>query len=524
MFRRIILFAFSFLLLAGSLAFAGDWGKVMTPKTPLNVRQERTLASDRVTTIMPGEKIRADFLENDWYAIFRLDVTERKLSKALGFVKAGYLVPAGEWGELCSPRGMLNIRSKRSLSSEHVRTLRPGDVVKIDFEENGWVAIFVPDEQVRSLKNALGYSNRKYLFPATPEQIDRALGGKEQASSAAEPNRKDTPETAPGLSGSGPKAGSESVAGPVRLKPNEETDQTLDQEPATSGHWGRLVKVSRRVNMRAERTAASKLVNTLKPGQAVRVDFLRKGWFAAFKPGETRRDEQYALGYIYAALIEDDMGPLPELTPSDRQAVPPEMREIAESRAGSGPEVDEGAPLYQVRGTVRNAPPEELREAAGATDPASEFSPEEPATTPKPYDSAGAEPFSRQAAELESRSVRPDKAPEELKGPVPVADQVRHGFRYALLERQESREGRYPLDILRIYLDTNVVPEADSLSDFCSTLWKEEWRQGTLLRVDVYLPGMNLKDLSYAEAMFVGKGLQLFWTREAVLYGTRFKR
>lgn len=512
MHKKTIFLASLLVLLLGTTAWAEDWGRIMTPKNPLNVREERTPTSKRITTIMPGEKVRADFLEDGWYALFRMDVKERSEHKAFGFVKASYLVPVGEWGEYRTPRdGMLNIRSKRSVRSEHVRTLRPGDVVKVDFEEDGWVAVFEPEEKVRSLKNAIGYSNDRYLYPAAADEIDNVLGANHSAPAANLIGASSVAQPTP------PTGIDENVAESQPLVPNTPSIALGSVEaapvvPATeSSHWGRLVKVSRRVNMRAERTAASKLVDTLEPGKAVRVDFLRKGWFAAFKAGETRRDEKYALGYIYAALIEDDMSALPDVTPPDRQALPlgEPNRPVKQSA-----EPQKETPLYQVRGTVSSAPPQELTEpvvsvpAERVTSSVSTQQPESETVSSEPRKTVVASP----------------KIVEPHKGPLPVADQVRHGYRYSLFERQESREGRYPLDVLRVYLDVNVVPEAASLSDFCATLWKEEWRQGTLLRVDVYLPGMDLKDLSYAEALFDGKGLRQFWTRETVLIGTRFKR
>ena len=507
MFKRILFFAVLLVSLLGASASAADWGRLMTPKTPLNVRQQRTLSSPRVTTIMPGEEVRADFLEDGWYAVFRPNENDRNVAKALGFVNAGYLVPVGEWGELRSPRGMLNVRSKRAVDSEHVRTLSPDDVVKVDFEKDGWVAIFAPDEKVRSLKNAIGFSNDKYLYPATAEQIERVLGQRSAKSENAAPQESKTAEPV--------SAKEQSVAsGPAP----SEAAQSASTGQSSSSHWGRLVKVSRRVNLRAERTAASKLVKTLEPGQAVRVDFLRKGWFAAFNVGETRRDEKHALGFVYAALIEDDLGALPDLPTSRVEPLPPGMQD----RIGASGAEREDAPLYQVRGKVSDAPPVEFQEEVSPESAKPErLSEQGGASTPPQLKPLKIE---KNGDSPERVVVDPAKAPEQFKGPVPVADQTRHGFRYAVMERQEGREGRYPLDILRIYLDVSVVPESVALSDFCSTLWKEEWRQGTLLRVDVYLPGMDTKDLSYAEALFDGKGLRQFWTREAVLYGTRFKR
>lgn len=488
MLQRILLSVMLSALLLGGTELAGyaaDWGRIMTPQQPLNVRQGRGPTTKRITTIMPGRRVRADFSQDGWIAVFDLNVEKRDPNQALGYVKASYLVPAGEWGELCTPRGMLNIRQARTPRSEHVRTLQPGDVVKVDFEKDGWVAVFRPDEQTRREQRAIGYSNAKFLFPATQEQVDRALGkapAKASSAKAAEPE----------IAASGkPVAGYSIDDGEADdSEPDQKTD--VQSAPAQASHWGRLVKLSRRVNLRAGRTAASKLVDTLTPGQAVRVALLHKGWYAAFPLGENRRDEAHALGYIYAPLIQEDLGGLPEAVPAERSGA------RMEPAAG---ELEE--PMNRVRGTVSSQPPAELQSSPETVEPSTS---------------------SQEVEGPQTMVIQPPESAEPHKGPMPVADQTRHGFHYKVMDRLESRQGRYPLDVLRVFLDIAVIPQDNSLSDFCSTLWEEQWRQGTLMRVDVYLPGMDLKDLSYAEALFDGKGMRQFWTREAVLYGTRFKR
>lgn len=482
MLQRIIIFLLVTMVWLGGVpasAAAEGWGRLMTPKSPLNLRAGRGPSSKRITTFMPGRRIRVDFEKNGWVAVFEPDVKERDISKAIGYVKASYLVPVGDWGEYRTPRGMLNIRKGRGPRTAHVRTLQPGDLVKVDFEKNGWVAVFEAEEKVRSLDRAIGYSKSKFLFPADPEQIERVLSaGKPEAEKGA----SEVAVQSSSVSAEADQAGHEPSA------PSEQA--VTDPSSASPAHWGRLVKVSRRVNVRKKRTAASELVDTLEPGQAVRVDLLRKGWYAAFALGESQRDEAHALGFIYSPLLENDLDALPELD-RERESVPaPQHNDM------------EAAPMNQVRGTVSSEPPAELRES-GST-----------AETQQPP----------QAPESQSMVVEPPETSEPHKGPMPVADETRHGFHFKVMERMESRQGRYPLDVLKVFLDVTVVPGSESLSDFCRTLWKEQWRQGTLMRVDVYLPGMDLKDLSYGEALFDGKGIRQFWTREAVLYGTRFQR
>jgi hypothetical protein len=67
---------------------------------------------------------------------------------------------------LCAADRQLAIRKSRSPDSEHVKTLKAGDVVKVDFLDDGWYAVFDPREPVRDLSRALGYSYAKFLVPA----------------------------------------------------------------------------------------------------------------------------------------------------------------------------------------------------------------------------------------------------------------------------------------------------------------------------------------------------------------------
>jgi len=74
-------------------ALAGEWGVVREADRNLNVRQSRSPKSGHVVTLKKGERVRTDFLKNGWLAVFRLNQTERKESKALGYANAKYLKP-----------------------------------------------------------------------------------------------------------------------------------------------------------------------------------------------------------------------------------------------------------------------------------------------------------------------------------------------------------------------------------------------------------------------------------------------
>lgn len=490
---------------------AQSWGLVMTPTRPLNVRTDRSPDAGRVTTIMPGRKVRADFHRDGWYAVFEMDVTERDQAKALGYCRDKYLkvVDGGsgsDWGKIRTPQGMLNIRQGRSPKSDHVMTLKPGDLVKVDFAKDGWVAVFKADEIVREEKRALGYSNAKYLHPPTTEQM--AAWSRKNASAAAP-----APETEPKELTS---ERTELIPEP-RPEPKPERKELIPEPEsvvaAKSGSggidWGALVALSRRINLRKERTAASKLITVLKPGRVVRVDFAKRGWYAVFDPAQPDRSEAKALGYLYAPLIEKDL-PAPPPAPA---VVEPDKPEQAR---------DDAEPMHQVRAQATNLTPIQ----ANPELPRTELEPEPDANAAMPGPEEAAESGTKLPDEpgLKEMTISPrEEGGEPHRGPMPVADQQRHGYHFKILDHMEQPAGMHRQVTLRVFLAVTVIPRSDSLRDFCDTLWREYWKQGEILLIDVYLPGQDLRDLSYAQAKCDGQGVRELWTREAVLYGTRLQ-
>ncbi len=69
------------------------WGKERYAHSVTNIRADRTTESKIVGQLMPGQKIRTDFLEKNWFAIFSLEETVRDERKALGYVYASLLTP-----------------------------------------------------------------------------------------------------------------------------------------------------------------------------------------------------------------------------------------------------------------------------------------------------------------------------------------------------------------------------------------------------------------------------------------------
>lgn len=473
----VLVFAFA------CLASAQEWGRVMTPDRPLNVRTGRSLNSSRVTTIMPGENVRMDFTKGDWSAVFPLSVTKRAEANALGYVKTKYLKAAGKggaaWGRFLAPKGMLNVRKKRDRNSEHVVTLKQGQVVKADFEKDGWLAVFKPDESVRDERRALGYARAKYLFPAAAKPVTaKPAPGKpapgKPAPAKAGDSIKASAQAAPAAAQqAGVTVKVQPAEAPPAVSPRHVSTDTPAQTEAPA--WGRVVVLERRANVREKRTAGSGLVATLKQGDTVRVDFLDRGWYAVFRVSETKRDLNKALGYVYAPLLGEAATDIQThtLRPKTRETSPP-MAATAVPESGS------------------------------------------PGLHSQPVVQSGADG-------KDSMTIVPvDQGDEPHKGPVPRADRVRHGFRFGIIDRNASASAALGRQLVKVYLDLTVVPDDASLRDFAATIAGEEMGDSKELLVLIYLPGQDTRDLAYCQAKFDTTGLLEFWTRRSTLYGTHF--
>lgn len=87
-----------FLLLSIACVFgiaeAQDWGEIREATQNLNVRQKRSPKSQHVVTLAKGQRVKVDFLENGWFAIFNLNESVRDEKRAVGYANASYLKPA----------------------------------------------------------------------------------------------------------------------------------------------------------------------------------------------------------------------------------------------------------------------------------------------------------------------------------------------------------------------------------------------------------------------------------------------
>lgn len=69
-------------------ASAKNWGTIMYAEDKTNIRTKRSVDSKLQGFLMPGQTVKADFLKDEWYAVFKITETVRSEKKALGYVYA----------------------------------------------------------------------------------------------------------------------------------------------------------------------------------------------------------------------------------------------------------------------------------------------------------------------------------------------------------------------------------------------------------------------------------------------------
>lgn len=76
-----------------SKTVSSKWGIVRYSHFTVNIRTSRNKSSKVKSQLNPNQKIKADFLKNNWYAVFDVDEGYRSESNALGYVYSSLLYP-----------------------------------------------------------------------------------------------------------------------------------------------------------------------------------------------------------------------------------------------------------------------------------------------------------------------------------------------------------------------------------------------------------------------------------------------
>lgn len=456
----VLVIVVSLLLLATSTVWA--FGEIRYPDRPLNLRKGRSAKTPWVGSLYPGQKVRISFLENGWVAVFEPGETRNSEAAAVGYSNIKYLLPKQtrvepkSWGELVYTGRTLNVRSKPSVDGKKIDTLKAMEHVKIDFPEDDWTMIFSPDATIRSEMNAIGYCSSKYFKPATQSTMAQAgLGKKPKVSEEKVPVPSAVSEAVEVASGHGQTGGS------VASAPAPAT--------TTTGSWGDVVTVKDKINVRQARTSSSRYVRTLEPGERIRVDFLKNGWYAVFEEHEGVRNESRALGYVLQSLLEgDETGAVSE-TPQ-------------KSIAKVMPQAD-AVPTAIEKQVSTSVPPK---------------------------------------ADVQKTMVIDRSRFSNTKRVDPTPDKTAHGYQYRIIEKAETKRLGETWITVKVFLATKKLPGTDALRDFSATLWRENKRTGKNVAILVYLPGMDMEDLSFGVTKFDDEQMLEFWVRKATLFGTEY--
>lgn len=213
--------------------------------------------------------------------------------RRLTFAAILLLAAAQAWafGEIRYADRALNVRKARSLESEHVKTLQPGDQVRVDHLRDGWYAVYDLSASDPDEAKALGYAKSSFLLPVTkeaaPAPAPKAQAPAVPAPAAAEtkiPVNMQVPE----------------VTAPVQVAPPA---QASKPQPVASIIPSEIKAAAVKVSVRTARAVNSPVSTTLNPGQRVQTAFFRDGWYAVFKLDAKNLDETKALGFVHASEL-----------------------------------------------------------------------------------------------------------------------------------------------------------------------------------------------------------------------------
>lgn len=280
------------------------WGRLYTISGNIAVRENPSDDALKVRVLKAGQRVRVDFQDAGWAAVFDPKEFGRSELKAWGYVRLDELHFHGA-------------AASAPASSIEVRKPRPD--AKPEVMVNG-----KPD---------------KLDKPKMSDKADTSAAKTPKASGSALKADGATPKAAP-------KPAPESVAKPGK-------------------YFGEIRVPDRDLAVRASRTTESEFKKLIRPGQRVLVDFWEDGWFAVFDPAEKTRDLAKAWGFSRDKYLVPEgaySGPLPGAVPTaavSSAAVSASPPSPVPAKAEKAKAADEAAVGYAVveRKTDRRKPP-----------------------------------------------------------------------------------------------------------------------------------------------------------------------
>ncbi len=228
------------------------------------------------------------------------------------------------WGEVRVVETPTNVRQFRDPKAPVVRTLQPGEKVRVDFvRASGWGTVFDLGEKERDEAKALGFADVRLLKP-----VDAAAQPPKAAAAPAPP----------------------AAPAPARAMAQAEPAQIRQAEPA------QIRQVEARTEIHKERSLKSPVVAVLAPGERVQTAFLRDGFFAVFRLSDRAVSEASAVGYVPQGMVK---APPAQVQPASAQpASAPATPVGAVEFKPAPPARPEGksAPAPEIKGAVKDSP------------------------------------------------------------------------------------------------------------------------------------------------------------------------
>ncbi|MFH1079594.1 MAG: AMIN domain-containing protein [Pseudomonadota bacterium] len=89
--NSILILVAGLILLHPASGTGQEWGKIMSVQEKTNIRAARSIHAKISGLLNAGDRVRADFLKDGWYAVFAPDEQKRVKSRARGYVHASRL-------------------------------------------------------------------------------------------------------------------------------------------------------------------------------------------------------------------------------------------------------------------------------------------------------------------------------------------------------------------------------------------------------------------------------------------------
>ncbi len=114
---------------------AKEPGTIKQADQTVNIRSHRSITSKIIRQLRPGDRIKVNFLKNNWYAVFQLNQSATNETQAIGYVFAPLLKPVSGTKPVPAKKALPSVRKQET-------TLSSNKFVSIDFN-NVDIAVFI---------------------------------------------------------------------------------------------------------------------------------------------------------------------------------------------------------------------------------------------------------------------------------------------------------------------------------------------------------------------------------------------